>query len=215
MLPRGARSEPWRLSALVGPDVTADVDLALKFNCRHWTESPDGHAVIDALELKASTVPEVQSAMSMMPAQITAYFEIPMACAIRRFSRTIARAGGRVKGRTGGVTDAAFPASGCGRAIHHARARCRACRSSSPPGCTIRFVASTVSPTPTERRAERCSGSLTRSSRRRLPRPPHLGARRAALVESRCRRFHFTDDASAIASITVPFAAVRAARATR
>ncbi len=53
LLPRGEHSEPWHLSALPGPDLTADIDLALKFNCRHWSESEIGHAVIDALEIKA------------------------------------------------------------------------------------------------------------------------------------------------------------------
>lgn len=67
LLPRGTGNEPWRLSALPGPDLTADIDLALKFNCRHWSESETGHAVIDSIEMKVSTVAEIEAAASIMP----------------------------------------------------------------------------------------------------------------------------------------------------
>ena len=109
LLPRGASSEPWRLSALPGPDLTADIDLALKFNCRHWDESEIGHAVIDALEIKASTVPEIEAACSIMPRQFAPYFEIPIANEPRDLVDAIKRGGGFAKARTGGVTEGAFP----------------------------------------------------------------------------------------------------------
>lgn len=109
LLPRGAESEPWRLSALPGPDLTADIDLALKFNCRHWNESEIGHAVIDALEIKASTIPEIAAACAMMPRQFTSYFEIPTTSDPRDLVDAIRRGGGFAKARTGGVTEGAFP----------------------------------------------------------------------------------------------------------
>lgn len=109
LLPRGASSDPWRLSALPGPDLTADIDLALKFNCRHWNESDIGHAVIDALEIKVSTTPEIDAACSIMPRQFAPYFEIPIANDPRELIGAIKRGGGFAKARTGGVTEGAFP----------------------------------------------------------------------------------------------------------
>lgn len=109
LLPRGAGSAPWRLSALAGVDTTADIDLALRFNCRHRDESELGHAVIDALELKVSTDVEIEAAMSRMPAQLTPYFEIPITSDPRALVEAIRRAGGNAKARTGGVTADAFP----------------------------------------------------------------------------------------------------------
>lgn len=124
-LPRGEGSEPWRLSALAGPDLTADIDLALKFNCRHWSESEIGHAVIDALEIKASTVDEIAAAGSIMPRQVTPFFEIPIADEPAALIGAIQRAGAFAKIRTGGVTSTAFP-----DANHVARfiLRCRAAK---------------------------------------------------------------------------------------
>jgi hypothetical protein len=109
LLPRGVASEPWRLSALPGPDLTADIDLALKFNCRHWNESDIGHAVIDTLEIKASTPPEIASACSIMPRQFAPYFEIPIGNDPLELVAAIKRGGGFAKARTGGVVASAFP----------------------------------------------------------------------------------------------------------
>lgn len=103
------RAEPWRISALTGPDVAADVDLALKFNCRHWSGSEIGHAEIDALEIKAQSRAEIGSAMSGMPPQLTAFFEIPIASDPADLVAEIRRSGGNAKVRTGGVTPDAFP----------------------------------------------------------------------------------------------------------
>jgi hypothetical protein len=109
LLPRGGRAEPWRLSGLPGPDLAADVDLALKFNCRHWSESDMGHAVIDALEIRASVPDEILAAVSIMPGQITPFFEIPTANDPLALVAAIRRGGAFAKARTGGVTADAFP----------------------------------------------------------------------------------------------------------
>lgn len=109
LLPRGPGSTPWRLSALTGVDTTADIELALRFNCRHWEASEIGHAVIDALELRVSTGVEIEAAMSRMPAPMTAYFEIPIVSDPRTLVDTLRRTGGLAKTRTGGVVADAFP----------------------------------------------------------------------------------------------------------
>lgn len=111
LLPRGEGSDPWRLSALTGADTGADIDLALRFNCRHWSGSEIGHAVIDALELKVSSTAEIEAAMSRMPAQLTPYFEVPIAADPVELVAALRATGGRAKARTGGVTAGAFPAA--------------------------------------------------------------------------------------------------------
>ena len=125
LLPRGDHSEPWRLSALPGPDLTADIDLALKFNCRHWSGSEIGHALIDTLEIKAFIADEVLAATSMMARQLTPFFEIPISSDPARLVDAIKRGGAFAKARTGGVTADAFP-----DAAHVARfmIRCRDAR---------------------------------------------------------------------------------------
>lgn len=109
LLPRGAATEPWRLAALPGPDLIADIDLALKFNCRHWNESDIGHAVIDVLEIKASVTDEIHAAASIMPRQFTSFFEIPISSDPLLLVNAIQRSGTFAKARTGGVTPNAFP----------------------------------------------------------------------------------------------------------
>lgn len=111
LLPHGDGAEPWHLNALTGPDTAADIELALKFNCRHWSASHIGHAVIDALEIRVSSQPEIASASSLMPRQLTAFFEIPIADDPRALVQEIRRGGGFAKARTGGVTVNAFPAA--------------------------------------------------------------------------------------------------------
>lgn len=99
-------SEPWHLSVLTGPDVSADLALAGRFNERH---AAPADAVIDAVELKTATRPEIASAMSMMPRAHTPYFEIPIADDPADLVAEIRRGGAFAKVRTGGVTADAFP----------------------------------------------------------------------------------------------------------
>jgi hypothetical protein len=112
LLPRGADSEPWRLSVLVGEDVRSAGEQMLKFNCHHWSGSEDGRAVIDVAELKASTTEEMQRQRAGLPRFFTAYFEIPVSGDVSSLLKAIAEAGARAKVRTGGVTVDAFPRSG-------------------------------------------------------------------------------------------------------
>lgn len=108
-LPKGERSTPWCVTALVGPDPAADLQEVLKFNCRHWSGSDLGHAVIDSVELKATSEAEIGAAMSVMPPQVRAFFEIPLEPDPGELVRAIKRSGGSAKMRTGGVTANAFP----------------------------------------------------------------------------------------------------------
>ena len=111
VLPRGQGSDPWRLSVLVSGSVRAAADGMLNFNHHHWSGSQDGHAVIDAAELKAANADEIEAQQRELPAFFQQYFEIPLSGKVQDLVKAIARVGGRAKMRTGGVTRDAFPSA--------------------------------------------------------------------------------------------------------
>ena len=109
LMPRGEKSEPWRLSVLVGESSPAVAEQMLKFNCHHWSGSADGHAIIDAVELKGTTAEEIEAHHRKLPTVFQRYFEVPLGESVEALVRAIARVGGRAKMRTGGITRDAFP----------------------------------------------------------------------------------------------------------
>lgn len=110
LLPSGKGSAPWRVAALAGDDLAADIQEALKFNCRHWEESSLGHAVIDTIELRASHGFDPAAARAAAPDFFTLYVETAPGGDARAMLDSIRRAGARAKIRMGGVTPDAFPA---------------------------------------------------------------------------------------------------------
>ena len=110
LLPSGEGSEPWRVAALSGDDLAADVQEALKFNCRHWSGSAIGHAVIDTIELRASPGFDPAAARAAAPDFFTLYVEIAPGGGAPTMLDAIHSAGARAKIRMGGVTADAFPA---------------------------------------------------------------------------------------------------------
>jgi hypothetical protein len=109
LLPRGPGADPWHLSVLVSGDVRAAGDEMRDFNSRHSAGSPDGHAIVDVIELKAGTVDEIEDQRSEAPGTFTPYFEIPIRGDVPRLVRKIAMVGARAKVRTGGVTEDSIP----------------------------------------------------------------------------------------------------------
>lgn len=110
LLPGGEGSAPWRVAALAGDDLAADVQEALKFNCRHWEGSAIGHAVIDTIELRASPGFDPAAARAGAPDFFTVYIEVAPGGDTRPMLGSIQRAGASAKIRMGGVTADAFPA---------------------------------------------------------------------------------------------------------
>jgi hypothetical protein len=110
LLPGGKGSAPWRVAALAGDHLAADVQEALRFNCRHWEGSAIGHAVIDTIELRASSGFVPAAARAAAPDFFTLYVELAPAGNARPMLDSIHRAGARAKIRMGGVTADAFPA---------------------------------------------------------------------------------------------------------
>jgi hypothetical protein len=96
--------EGWRVSVLAGSSLDEDVAAVFGFNKRQ-------RAIIDTLELKASTVDEVRSVARSVPALLTGYIEIPIEPDPSALIAAIGKSGLRAKARTGGITADAFPAS--------------------------------------------------------------------------------------------------------
>lgn len=105
------QAEPWRLSALISGDTSAAARDILDFNQRHSVESPIGHAVIDVVEMKASSAGEIRAHRAELPKTVTAYFETPAGGDIQTLAAALRETGSRAKIRTGGVTADAFPSA--------------------------------------------------------------------------------------------------------
>src|SRR5215218_583102 len=98
-------AEPWRLSALAGPDVAADAERIARFS-RRFAAAGVGSVVVDAVEAKAASAEEVERVARTLAAPgVTVYVELPLggdAEALDAMVAAAARAGARAKVRTGG-----------------------------------------------------------------------------------------------------------------
>ena len=105
-------AEPWRLSALAGPDVAADADRIARF-ARRFAAAGVGSVVVDAAEVRAATAGDVERAAGPLAALgLAVYVELPLggdAPGLDALLAAVRRAGARAKVRTGGVTADAFP----------------------------------------------------------------------------------------------------------
>ncbi|HUR92588.1 MAG TPA: hypothetical protein VMY38_07935 [Gemmatimonadaceae bacterium] len=108
LLSSGEGSAPWRIAALSGDELAADVEAALGFNCRHWPGSEIGHAIIDSIELRVSGYdPDVRK---HVPDFFTLYVESATgARGSLGMLDALQASGARAKIRVGGVTPDAFP----------------------------------------------------------------------------------------------------------
>jgi len=107
LLPRD-RKAAWPLAVLASADPAETVKLAGEFNCRHAAMGA-GAAVVDTLELKASTPAEIALVVPQLPPWLVPYVEIPLQGDPAPFIDALARHGGRAKARTGGIAASAFP----------------------------------------------------------------------------------------------------------
>jgi hypothetical protein len=99
--------EPWRVSALVGADAAADARHIRQFNEDCLREFA-GHAVVDSVETKASTVAEIESLGHAFGAYLH-FVEVPVRGAIAPLLAALRGTGAFAKIRMGGVTADAFP----------------------------------------------------------------------------------------------------------
>jgi hypothetical protein len=108
ILPSGAQEigDFWRLSALGGGDFSSDLNRIAEFN-----QKRAGAAVIDTIEVKAGRAGDIENAMSLTPANLIPYFEIPIGGDPAELIKSVAETEARAKVRAGGVTADAFPSS--------------------------------------------------------------------------------------------------------
>lgn len=109
-VPEIPTTHPWRLALLPGSDLTGDLESIADFNRRHAVTTPS--LLVDTIEVKASSVRDIEDIMHRVPRSLQAYFEIPIDRDPRHLLAAMARLGGRAKVRTGGVTAPVFPTTG-------------------------------------------------------------------------------------------------------
>lgn len=102
--PRIDPAAPWRLAALAGDGIAADLAVVAAFDATHRG------ATIDVVEVKASTADAVAAiARAARGVPVAVYVEVPVAEDPTPLVEAIGAAGLRAKIRTGGVTADAFP----------------------------------------------------------------------------------------------------------
>jgi len=111
LMPRGRGDEPWQLAVLAADDIPAAVKQISEFNRRHEPGSRRGQAIIDVVELKATTGDQIIGQRRELPESLTPYFELPLGGNVAPLVERVARVGGRAKMRTGGIAPDAFPAA--------------------------------------------------------------------------------------------------------
>ena len=99
----------WRLSALFGSEVSADLGRIRAFNEAQRSSDGAWCAQVDAIELRASTTDAIASAARAIGAQFECFVEVPVSADPTPLVRAIRGAGLRAKVRTGGTTADAFP----------------------------------------------------------------------------------------------------------
>ncbi len=117
LLPHTGEGEGWRISALTAPAgdpaFASDIDAILAFNDAHDTdESTEPAALVDCIELKASSPDAIDHAIDDLPEGLNAFFEIPIDKDARGHITALAgEPGVGAKVRTGGLTPDLFPSS--------------------------------------------------------------------------------------------------------
>ena len=99
-----ATAAPWRLSALVGPAVSAHAEEVSAFRERHRAR-----VTLDAVELAASGRPQLDAALDAVPAGLEVFVEVPIDGDLPALLAALKARGARAKVRTGGVVPEAIP----------------------------------------------------------------------------------------------------------
>ncbi|MQA89368.1 MAG: hypothetical protein GEU90_03900 [Gemmatimonas sp.] len=106
---------PWALSALVGSDVSSDLEKVRAVNAQvprtatSQERRNNGGLIVDTVELKVDAPVAVAEKLEAIPRSLTAYVEISLERDPGDFIAALQAAGGRPKIRTGGVTSDSFP----------------------------------------------------------------------------------------------------------
>jgi hypothetical protein len=111
MLERGAGSVPWCLSVLLGDDLAEARRAMLGFTSTHMTTSDAGHALCDAVEIRAIDEQQMIDAVKAFPRPLHQFFEISLEPGFEGMLEVVGARRASAKIRTGGVTHDAFPSS--------------------------------------------------------------------------------------------------------
>ncbi|MFL5608821.1 MAG: hypothetical protein ACJ8AD_20360 [Gemmatimonadaceae bacterium] len=101
---RAAAAEPWRISALVGDDASEESARIRAFNAANR-----GQLVVDAIELRVTSLSALAPALDALGAEFTTFVELPVHDEPGDWLHAVKSAGARAKVRTGGITAGAFP----------------------------------------------------------------------------------------------------------
>jgi len=108
-LPRDAGAIPWRLAVTGSGNLAADLRAIAECNARHVVCFDEVGAVVDAFELRAASVDEIEAIDAVVPRSLTTYIEVPLVHDPTPLIAAIARVGRRAKMRAGGITLDVFP----------------------------------------------------------------------------------------------------------
>jgi hypothetical protein len=109
--PRDNEAEIWPLSVLGSTQLETDIAAVNSFNQQRTMGDLAVNAVVDTIEIKATRIDEVETALRMIPLTLTCYVEIPIANDPAKLIQAIAESGALAKVRTGGVTADSFPSA--------------------------------------------------------------------------------------------------------
>ena len=109
LLPRDAGAIPWRLSATASADLSSDLAEIAAFNERHRVCFEECGARVDAYEIKATSVGDIERIAAETPRDLPTFIEIPLDGDIDALMAAIARAGRKAKVRMGGTTAGMMP----------------------------------------------------------------------------------------------------------
>jgi hypothetical protein len=101
---------PWRVSAVVGADVRAEIAQVRAFQAAHATASA-WPAIVRSVEVRASTAAAIVEAARTVGDGFDLFVEIPIAGDVGPLVRAIGAVSAYAKVRTGGTTAGAFPSS--------------------------------------------------------------------------------------------------------
>lgn len=105
--------DPWRITALTrpagDPGLEDDLDRLARFNDEH-SDPENGLVVVDALEVRADGVAQIEIAVDAIPPDYQAFFELPWNVPdVRGMVAAVAGEGLGAKVRTGGMSPDLFP----------------------------------------------------------------------------------------------------------
>jgi hypothetical protein len=121
-LDRGDGSVPWCLSVLVDGDAATARRSMMEFTANHMSGSGAGHALCDAVEVKAEDEIQIKAIANSFASPIKLFFEIGANGRVEQSLEMVARHGGAAKLRTGGTRPEAFPES---ESVIHFISACR------------------------------------------------------------------------------------------